>query len=273
MIRTSRLIAAGVARWRSRGVCGAQCGPTSPRVLPVAHDAGRESGEHRPHARAPGRIRVWVLGDRRARRSRLRRPVRPRVGALRGPLHAVRRDRLAARLRALGQGLRHRGGTRGARLRVRDARPRRNRRVRGRREHQVAPGDGEDRHDLRSRRRLRSPGASRRATRSGGTCSIVSQMALDGRRRQRNRTSCGADRLIRFRHQQGTGRTFGQRRDIDPHVVRRAAARRLGEERRDAGIGHRVGVARVRDSAASAAARAAALQSRAARAPRRGVPR
>src|SRR5204863_7629411 len=71
-----------------------------------------------------------------------------------------RRSGLAAGAAILAAGLRDGGRARGGGAGVRHARARGDRILHGAGEPALAPRDGEDRHDARSRGRLRSPGAA-----------------------------------------------------------------------------------------------------------------
>ena len=109
-----------------------------------------------------------------------------------------------------------------------------------------------------------SPAHRRQAPSARSTTSAVRLASSRARSTSRRASSAEAR----------AARAVAERGDVDPHVVARADAACLGQQRRDAGVGRRVGVARAPPRRARARPpRRRRAPSRGARRPRRAVPR
>ena len=181
-----------MARCRSRAVRGAQRRPGGHGALSGAVERRAVRRHDRPRPGAHGRARLGQLGtgDRR----RARRLHRPHAPGLRGALHALRRDRLAAGAAVLGPWLRQRSGTAGAGVRIRDVGIRRDRVVHRDDQHAVTSRDAAPRHATRPRRRLRPSARCPKDIGCGGTCSIACRAAAGFIRSLRRAATSGTRR-------------------------------------------------------------------------------
>src|SRR5437588_428563 len=126
-----------------------------PKVTPAIHALRRSAG-HKPSPRTSSRLSgLGAVGGRSAGAGRVHR-FRGPVGAfLRGPLHALHRDRMAPGALELGPRLRHRGRPSVPRFRLPESRALRGGRLHRARERALAGRDGAARHAPRRSRGLR----------------------------------------------------------------------------------------------------------------------
>ena len=167
---TERLL---LRRWRDADrepFAAMNADPGVMTYFPSTLDRRDERRDHRCAPRRPSMPRASACGRSSALEdAAVHRLRRPRPAHLRGGLHPVRRDRLAARPRRLGPRLRDRGRDRRARPRLRGRRARGTPVLDDRRERAIASRHGADRDDPRPGRRLRPPAPRRSAIRCDRT--------------------------------------------------------------------------------------------------------